>query len=61
MTKKFRLKIMNTTSVDVDHHVDAEPQPNSAIGRYWYMDENGEEEEVRRKRAAERMVKMGWN
>lgn len=40
---------------DDDHHIDAEPQPNSEIG----TTEDPEEEEARRKRVAERLAKMG--
>ena len=43
---------------DDDHRVGAEPQPNSAIGATG-TDEDAEEEEVRRKRVAERLAKMG--
>jgi myosin tail region-interacting protein MTI1 len=43
---------------DDDHYVGAEPQPNSAIGATG-TDEDAEEEEVRRKRVAERLAKMG--
>ena len=43
---------------DDDHHVGAEPQPNSAIG-VTGTDEDAEEEEIRRKRVAERLAKMG--
>ena len=43
---------------DDDHHVGAEPQPNSAIGATG-TDEDAEEEEIRRKRVAERLAKMG--
>jgi hypothetical protein len=41
-----------------EHHVGAEPQPYSAIGATG-TDEDAEEEEVRRKRVAERLAKMG--
>ena len=43
---------------DDDHHIDAEPQPYSATDATG-ADEDAAEEEVRRKRVAERLAKMG--